>query len=547
MLKRLLIFAGVYGALSIFWWQSYEYFFMGTDEFFVFSHFAGAADIGELTGFVFTPHNRHLAPVFKAFFYIEYALFGASSAPYHAVSIGLYSISAMLLWRFIQNETDDTLATFLCTAAYMFNTVYYSVIIWVFLQQFIVTLIFIELALLSAQRSIQKDGGLISAGICCLLASMCLSFGAAAWLFTAAYYLIRLRALPSEGRPSPGRTTSRLLALVVSAAATLALYFAFFTSLAEEHADRLAFSPLLVAKGVAVILGDIMLDLVGTFHIVAAVAEYTGTPVGEIMPMLRAAIFASFFAALAFSLYMLRKLRKDHRLAAISGLLLSALSAAMIVGASLTSWDYDVYQVTNIIRYKYFPFFFLLLGGAPFLAHAGKRVKTALLIILPLLIIVHASINRDLRSINSERINAFKAVMTFVQRSVDRPIVRHEGDYRLQKTSTTNSRIIEDVVFFKGQPMHYVDLLRIYKKPGEVITGQDDKLFYLKKYLDIAPADTVSENASVLREKGTLRASGEGEVSISIKSSALPGPSPFQHLHMRVRGPLVGEAALYLR
>jgi hypothetical protein len=547
MLKRLLTFSAVYGALSLYWRHSYGYFFTGTDEFFVFSRFARATDMEELIKFLFVPHNSHLAPVFKALFYLQYVLFGTSSTPYHAVSIGLFSASALLLWRFIRDETGDRASAFICTAVYMTTTVYYSVIAWVFLQQFILTFIFIELSLLSAQGSVKKGGGLVLSGICCLLASLCLSFGAAAWLFTAVYFVLKQRALPEENKLPSRRIVPRLLPLAASAGASLIFYYIFLSSLSESYAEKLAIDPLLIAKGIAVMLGDIILDATGAYHVISLLAERAGTPVATLMPALRAAIFASFFSALALALILLVRLKAEYRAAALSGIILSIFSAAIIIGARVSSWDYDVYQVTNIIRYKYFPFFFLLSGTAPYIANAGRRLKATLFILLPLLITLHSLINADMVSRNSERISAIKEVATLVRKSVVHPIIRDKGGkLRMVKATVTDSRYIENIVFFEGQHMHYVDLLHIYKKPGEIITKHNGKLLYLKNHISIAPADVAPEPESAIQLKGdALKASTSENFTLSIKGGGSLKPSPLQHIHLRIKSARPSKGKLH--
>jgi hypothetical protein len=548
MLKRLLTFSAVYGALSVYWRGIYGYGFYGTDELKVFISFAKAADLEELLLALFTPFTQHFMPVFKAFFFLEYSLFGASSTPYHAVSIGLYGISALLLWRFLYEETGDRTTAFLCSIVYSANTAYYAIITWLFLQQFTLTMLFMLLALLSASRSLKKGTSFVSASLYCLLSSFCLSFGAAAWLFTAIYVLLKQTLSAAEERPRFRSLVLRLAPIAASGAVSFISYRYFLRELSNIGFSFLAFDPVLIAKGTAVMYGDIMLDTSGFYYIIKVLSEHTGTDVSAFMPALRALIIGVFFAALILALLLFKRLGRTQKATAIAGIAFSLLSAAITIAGRASYLDYDIYEITNTVRYKYFPLFSLLVVAAPYLARTGKRIKAVFVLILPFWVFLHSLILADLYFINRPRIETINNAMAFIKKSVDQPILRTPGgEIALASSTTTGSRTIEDIVFFRGQPMHYIDLMHLFKKPGEIITGLDGRFFHLREHITIDMEKIISEQGRALSKGRTIKVSDGSKATFTLEGIKAPKPSPFQHLHLKMTADRPSRGTLLYR
>jgi hypothetical protein len=537
MLKRLLIFPAVYAALSIYWRGIYDYGFYGTDELKVFISYEKATDLWELLRFILTPFTQHFLPVFKSLFLIEYCLFGASPAPYHAVSIGLYSISAILLWRFIYAETEDKTTACICTTVYAANTTYYVIVSWLFLQQFTLAMVFMLLALLSASRGIREGRGMIPAALYCMLSSFSISFGAAAWLFTSIFFLIKHLSTPPERRPQPRALLIGLTPLVVSAGISYVSYRLALRELADTNMGFLVFKPLLTAKGTALMYGDIMLETVGFYRLMDVIARYAEADVQALMPVIRTTIFASFFAYLALALVLSRKLSRELRAVVFSGLIFMLLSTAITIAGRAIYIEYDIYALTNTPRYKYFPFFSMLVASAPYIAIAGRRIRTSLLLLLPLWVIMHSFMFADMHPINSPRIDTINRALALVESTVDRPIEKAPGGgYKVSAALSTGSRYLEDIVFFRGQPMHYPDLMHLFKGPGEIITGQNGKALYLRDFLDLDIKVIKAEPENVLsRAWGRLGVSSAAGATLSFEDAGPPSPSGFEHLHMRMK------------
>jgi hypothetical protein len=543
MLKRMLVFLAVYGALSLYWIHTYDSHFFGLDELNVFVSFEKATDPEELIKTLFAPHNRHFAPVFKTFFYLEYLLFGPSPAPYHSVSIALYTISALLLWRFLLIETGDRMTAFLCTALYAANSTYFTVVAWVFIQQFVVTLIFIELSLIS----VQKNGGarsFIASGICCILASFCMAMGALAWFFTAAYY--GARYFTRAGKPHIWELIKRLMPVWGSAVITFASYLLVREGLAEDSVSTMVTDPLVIAKGIAVVIGNNIVRALGFFHVINQRVPY------EVLePVMNFFMIMLFVLAMLAAFLLLKKLGKAQRATALTGISLSWLTAAIVISASVGYFQIDVFYIVNYSRYNYFPFFFLLIGLAPFLAALGRGPKVKLLLILPIWMFLHYYIYTDLITLNNSRVERIRSSLSFVERSVkgNYPLIKEpSGNIVVIDMPMTKPRPLKDVIFFKNVRPSYKDLLHLYKGPGDIVVEYPAMVLFLRRQMPVSlDAFSATPGAALKVSDGRLEISSPSEVALTAGDIAVPRPSRFQHLSFRLKAGAAENGAIVCR
>jgi hypothetical protein len=536
-----LLFLLTYAALALYWRGIYGYGFFGTDELKVFVSFERATDPGELLAVLLTPFTQHFMPVFKAFFFLEYSLFGMSSAPYHAVTVALYSISALLLWRFIALETGDRAAALFCAVVYAANSAYFDIVAWLFLQPFIMAVIFFLMALTGAARAARKGSYPVASAAFSLLSSYCIGIGALAWLFSAIYFVLRHRSSDRAGRLPAAGLLKRLSPLAASGAATFASYRLALTALGGSGTGFLVFDPVLLAKGTAVLYGDAILDTMGLYHAAKALAGYTGTDVGSLVPALRAAIFAAFFASAALGALYFRALARERKPVALAGAAFCLVSGAMVVAGRAFYLNMDVYEITDNIRYKYFPFVGLLVAASPYLAGLGRRAKALLMALLPFWLVLHSFILIDLKGVNAPRAEAINSGLAVVKASVDRPLgVGPDGRPVFAEAAAGDSRPLADVYFFQGQPMKYSELLLLFRKPGEAVVPQDGGgALYLRRHSPMGLLRAGEKGPGA----GSLRLSSAGGPAFSVVGEAVPATA-YEHLHLRIKADRPSSATL---
>jgi hypothetical protein len=524
MFKRLAIFAALYGALSLYWINSYDFRFFGLDELNVFVSFEKANDIEELIKFFFTPHNRHFIPLFKVFFYLEYVLFGPSPAPYHAVSIGLYAISTMLLWKFLLNETGDHIATLICTLIFAANTIYFPVISWVFLQSLILTLIFIQLSLVSTQKNPTKIRSLSVSAAFCLLASLCFIMGAAAWLFTAVYLGMRLFLQPRGQRPDAPGMLLRLLPLLCSAGITFISYSFISVKGSESPLASLVLDPLIILKGIVTMIGCL---IVRTFRIIHLANLWIIS--GDTAFFFGYATIISFGMFLAVSIMMFKRLEKGRRATVLTGMILSSLTTAIVIAGSVGYYKTNVNSfIYDYARHSYFPFFFFLIGVSPYIKALGKRTKTVLLFFLPLLLAVHFFTYTNLFTYNSSRVDSIQRALSTVEASAKNP----------------SSLPIRDKKIFQTHSMPtYKDLLYLFKDDDDIIVERKKTSFFLRNQRPIPPTAVRVFPKNVSIEGNVLRLSGSSWFTLAAPS--LTYKNTAQHVSFKLKADRDSKGVLF--
>jgi hypothetical protein len=533
MIRRMLVFLAVYGALSLYWIHTYDFGFYGFDELYVFISFEKATDLEELIKTFLAMHGRHFIPVFKAFFYFEYMLFGPSPAPYHAVSIALYALSALLLWRFILEETGDRMTAFLCAALYATYSIHFMVIGWIFIQTFILALIFIEISLISVQKNRNGTLNFIAAGVCCILASFCMAMGALAWLFTAAYY--GARHFTRAGKPHIGETIKRLIPVWISAVITFASYFLVRGKLPGGSFSTIVTDPFAIAKGIAVVIGNNIFMALGFSYL--AISQKV--PVVALAPAMNFFKIILFILAMSAAFVLLKKLGKPQKAIAITGMLLSWLTAAVVMSASVGYVKNDAFFIADIARYNYFPFFFLLIGLAPFLAAMGRSPKVKLLFVLPVWLFIHYFIYTDFITLKSNNAKIIKSTLSLAEKSVkgNYPIIKESsGDILIINMPMTKPQPLQDFAIFKNGGPSYKDLLYLYKNPDDIVVEYSPGFLLLRRKMTM-PADSfdVTPETAQKKKNRRLKVSGTARITVTLEDIAMPRPSPFRHLSFRLK------------
>jgi hypothetical protein len=546
MLKRLFLFVALFFLLALQWRHVYDFFFFGFDEWYVFASFAKADGAVEVINSLLQPHHRHFVPVFKLLFFLEYKIFGArSSFPYHTVSIAMFSLSSLLLWKFLLRETGDRFSSFFCAALYAINTAYVTVVGWVFLQQFILSIIFLELALLSASRSIEKKRLPVPAAFYCAMSSLSLAMGASSWLITAVYYVFKTFIAGHENRRiSSARAALNLLPLVFSGLLILVAYMAASRYPGADLVGTYVFDPLVVLGGMSALLGNTLLESFGFFYLANLASRQFQIPFAELVPLFKALTHTAFFSFLGLLGLALKKLDRKERPTALAGIMIALMTSALITMAVVGYHDNDIYKITDNSRYKIFPFFGMAVAVSPVLAHAGARSRKMLALLLLLCVPLHMWLVRDTLQANSYRITVMKEMVSTVIKSVRYPIGMYSsGDIFFVGTESKNSRYIDDIRFINGQ-MEYLELLHIFKLPGELITRSNGRAIYLKNHIKIDPMYIASLGGVKARD-GKLIISGTSAISLPIETASTAGRTSYQHLYLKIKSSRPSKGTLH--
>lgn len=101
-------------------------------------------------GYIFTPHNEHFMPLFKAIFGLMYLLFGDNIVPYISLLVLMHAINTLLFYYlcmlvFPKNKN----LPFYATLFFMSNTSYFEVLHWFTLLSAALPLFFLLVALLT--------------------------------------------------------------------------------------------------------------------------------------------------------------------------------------------------------------------------------------------------------------------------------------------------------------------------------------------------------------------------------------------------------------
>lgn len=515
--KTLLLLTTATALFAFFWYPTLKCHFSGLDEFSTFICFSKANDIRELLDFFIKPHNQHFAPLFKLMFFAEYKIFGISPAPYHMVSIGLFLLSAGLLWKFIRKETGDNTAAAFCSLAYATNSIYFSVVTWVFAQQVVLTFIFIELALLSLQ-SLKGRLAIPQAALFCLLASLCLNYGGAAWLFCAIYLFFRNRkarldtALPQR----PGLKSYSFL--LVSASITVLLYGLFYVDTSSEY-GAIPLNPLLYIHGTVIFIGNSILRSLGIHSIVNTVSIIAGKDPYSLQSALKVLSQLIFLLAVIPAALYFRKLSSNGKRLTAASFLIAGISTLIIIAARASYFDLDVYHLAGVGRYTYFPMAFITIGVAPYLSALSRRRKLVVMLLLPVWVSLHmVGLDNGLaKEALSERV--LDNSMSLVKKSLNHPLeVYEDGRVYIINMFLRESRPIEDFKIIPGEQISYVDMLRLFLGPDDLLTetGQDALLLRNKRNIGDGDLKAILPATSINWSGKMARISRDSEIALRL-------------------------------
>jgi hypothetical protein len=476
--KTLIFITAAAALLFLFWSPTFRTHFNGLDEIRTFIFFSRAHDTEELLTFFLTPHAQHLTPVFRAMFYIEYKFFGITPFPYHVVSIGLFILSAVLFRGFIKRATGDNYASNLCALAYVTNSAYFNVVTWVFAQQIILTFVFIELALLKIQARGDRLA-LTKAGAYCLLSSLCMSYGSAAW-FICAIYLFSISHSPlSHMGELSWKSLKKYAPLPASAAITAILYGIFSIDVSAEYGGVLL-NPLLYMHGIVIFIGNVVLNSLG----IPSLAEAAGFSLyrGDARSVLYTILIHIAFIGAAFAgTAFFRRLRTDGRKLALASFLLALFSSLVIIAARANYYHMDIYELSRIKRYAFFPLAFLIIAAAPYIALLSRRSRSALFLLLPVWLLVHSfSIQKGVEHTESAT-RLIDTSVSLAKLSLDYPVeVDKNGQVLVTNILLKDSRPLPDFDAVPGYRISYPDMLSLFLTSNDLIWKKEGSTFLLR-------------------------------------------------------------------
>lgn len=580
MVKRLFIFLLVFGALIIQWRDALGIYFIYFDEWKYFIDFSKAQDFKGLISTILTPSRTHFMAVFKALLYIQYRLFGINPAAYHVVSIGLFTISTALLYRFLKGETSDRFVSFVAAAIYATNSAYSSIVSWVICQEFTVAVIFLELALLQASKSINsgKNHHMLASGLFCLLSSFSTTMGAASYLFVAVYYIVKQRAVVSDRGRKEG-LVARLLPqgvfpLFISAIIAFTLYRIFGSSGVQSMGSAITLKPFLLLKGSAIMLGDTILATFGFFHISNAVVQYLQIDAASLVSFSKFFVFVVVGVVTGLAAVFYHRLNPGRKATALTGFVIAIFSSAILIAMTAKYHDFNPYNTTQFPRYKYFLFFGLIIMAAPYLRllkdSFGRWFTMPASVLVIVAALMHMQIFSNEATSDPFRNALMKKVMTAVETSVKYPMAtepeRFLKSFQASWTDIHNikvvipadalspllvdsyekaSRVYEDMGLFGGS-LRYKDLLYVFKEKNDIITDFGGNTLLLKVYEELRPADFVqAAQPGITYGDSVIKVSSDSSVFIPLPDSRAGNPSRFQHLVLRIKADRASTGKLY--
>jgi len=527
----MLVLAITSALLYLFWYPTFRCNFSGLDEFCTFICFSKANDIRSLLNFFVTPHNQHFAPVFKVLFFAEYKMFGLNPTPYHMVSTGLFIASAWLLWMFIKKETGDNAASALCSLAYATNSAYFTVVSWVFAQQIILTFIFIQLSLLSLQNR-QGWLAMAKAAAFCLLASLCLNYGGAAWLFCAIFLFFRDSRAIHANEEHSGAGLKKYALLIVSASITMVLYSTFYIDTSSEY-GTIPLNPLIYLQGTLVFIGKSTLKSLGLLSLEDAASLLAGRGSQSLPVAVKVLSHLCFIAAAIIGAVYYNKLSRSGKRLAISAFSIAGISTVAIIGARGAYYGLDIYKLTDTGRYTYFPLAFLTIGAAPYISALSSRRKLILFLLLPVWLSLHImGLNRGLTA-EEPAVRLLDKTLFIASSSLDHPVEMDErGNIYTIDMIMKGSRVINNFRIIPGRQISNVDMLRLFLGPDDLLAEAGGTTLLMRHSRRLGPGDirSISPRTSIEWDRNMVHISRDAEIALMFAASTTESSGQGQYI-----------------
>jgi hypothetical protein len=517
LIRPSIVLVASFALLFLFWSPTFRTHFLSLDEFAVFIGFSKAQGIGDILSFMLEPHSQHFAPAFKAFFYVQYKLFGINPAPYHMVSISLFIFSGGLLWKLIKKGTGDSSASTLCALAYSTTTAYYTVIAWVFAQQIIMTFIFIELALLNIQDN-NREFSALKAAVYCLLASLCMKYGVAAWLTCALFYFIKQRYDTNNSVSHSRRHLKTLAPLLASAMITVILYRLYSKDVSTEYGAS-PLDPLLYLHGIIVFIGNSLLESLGGMYLAKNALELSGMKLSFLLVLLKVLIYICFIVAAIAAVALFKRLSNNGKALVLSAFSMAAISILSLIATRATYYGQDIFELSGIRRYRYFPLVFLILGAAPYVSAFSRRYRSALFLLLPVWLLIHSLALQSGLTFFEPSVRLVDKTVTLARLSLDYPLeVDEKWQASLAKKPHTDSRPVKDFIMLPERNLAYLDMLRLFLGPDDMLAKVGEEDLLLRNSHRLGPSDirSISPGGSLRWAGDSLKASGNTEILLGI-------------------------------
>jgi hypothetical protein len=517
LLRAVGAYVVVFALVSLCWRDVFAFYFPGVDEWNFFAMFASSRGGGELVSFILAPYIGHVVPLFKGFLYLEFSVFGLSPAPYHWVSLLLFSVCLMLLLRFLASETGDRVLAAAMTAFLGMNSVYYPVLMWMMHHQVLLCLMFLLLALITVAR-MEGTGGTgehLTAGGFCMLAALSYGMGVLSWPLVIAYYVLRRR------REGEARKNPRPVFLMLGPAVLFFLLY-FFASPGSGGAGELTLNPLLLLPGIAGFLGNILVESSG-FTFPPLLAEFLGMEMTGFYEDREAAMVflgintAVFLLSGALVTFVTWKADRRLRAAFFLGIIWAVLATALLLVSRMEHYG-GVGKMTNIPRYHFFPLVGLVVAAVPSLAYLrrryGRRFLAAAVAILVLFGLVHQRRLGDLAQLDREEIRERKRTVSFLR----------------SKMRGSRSGYVEEYPGMNLSAVPYEKFLVVFADEEDRLSSRDGMVLILREHRSVRDEEMEVFSGGNFR-RGFMEAGGE-PVRLEIRVRA---PGTHQHLSFRAK------------
>jgi hypothetical protein len=495
-----------FACLFAFWHESMKVFFF-SDDWGYFLRFGLAkmnGDPGEVYKFFIETENKmHFMPLFKVLYYLQYKAFCLDPRGYHVVQLLLFGTSAVILYFFLLGETKYQFGAVLCTGLYAINSTYYHVIHWVFLQQMLLCLIFLLLALLSAKTAFVKDKPLFGAAFFCMLSALSWGMGTVSFLvivFFVFYLAISLNS--SADKKNVIRLTIQLSPVVLLFLGFLILK-ATHGGLSPSEADSggtvklsskflntFALSGDMILKSFGIYLRDHFRNMLTAVSGGDNLLHSTAKSAWSLLALKSAAAIVYIVVLLV----SLRKAPRQIKAFAFLGLIMMLFYAAAIsfvrVSVSMAT------DITEISRYKLYPFigFVITLSCMLFLRQPKTSVRLALLAAFAGLALFHYSKTSTLFYSDQSAARYVQTVSQEIRSGPSRYL------YYPPKISVGHMRNLQTLTF-----------LHIFTFTNDRILPVNDYFLLLRNFVDLDTAKWIKDGG-----EGEFRIDSEGRMHITV-------------------------------
>ncbi len=141
---------------------------------------------------LFTPHSEHLMPLFKVFYFLQYQLFGGNHVPYMVVVYALHAANSTLVYLLGRRLSLRQWPSAMAATIFAFSSVPYEVTGWSFEQCFLMSTLFILIAVYMFFQAPHRGKTLVWVAISSLAAFWSGPIAFALPALLSAYYLLWL-------------------------------------------------------------------------------------------------------------------------------------------------------------------------------------------------------------------------------------------------------------------------------------------------------------------------------------------------------------------